>query len=202
VASFSISASKLRRHGREPYPLLTRVSARSRPLACPRRGKRQPRPRVSLSVNTRMPATTEQPRLTGVARVPMRPDVSPSKSWRASDPPAVHHRPPAPPSPSSTVPIRASLNERGEQTGDPVRKLAAVGPSFQRCAEPQTVAKVEHDRPARIGGHELIDDRVEAGNDLELSDQPISLVTTDLDDVRRNPDPNRIGPTRFHPPTA
>ena len=79
-----------------------------------------------------------------------------------------------------------------------MRELTTVRPRLERGAKPQTIAEVKHDRRVRSGRLELVDDRFEAGDDAEFPDQPISLVPTNLNDVRRNPDPNCIGPIRFH----
>ncbi len=101
------------------------------------------------------------------------------------------------------VSASVGLDECDEQPSDSVRQfVVSVFPDLERDAHPEPFDEIKLDWRARISRLEFRDDGVEAGDDPELSEQPVSLVMVDLDDVRRDFDPNRIGSTCFHDDSA
>lgn len=73
-------------------------------------------------------------------------------------------------------------------------------PYLERDAQSEPLDEVEVDRRVWSGRLESAHGRVEAGNDSEFSEQLVLLVVANLDDVRRNLDPNSSGPIRLIEP--
>ena len=87
-------------------------------------------------------------------------------------------------------------HECGEQTGEPVCQVGF--PELERGAEACAFVEVELDRPAGADGVELGDDRLEAGGERDLGEQPVAFRPADLDDVASNVDADPVAPAGFH----